>query len=189
MPTLVKAALAHVQFETIHPFNDGNGRLGRLLITLLLCAEEVLAEPTLYLSLYFKSRRAEYYEQLDRVRRTGDWERWLAWFLEGVEQTARQAVETAQRIHAQFEADRPSLRTLGRRAGSAHRVFEEFTRKPLLTVAQLASKTQLSPLTVRKTIAALETLGLLAEITGQRRNRVWLYSSYYALLSEGASPL
>lgn len=189
MPALVKAALAHVQFETIHPFNDGNGRLGRLLITLLLCTEGVLAAPTLYLSLYFKSRRADYYEQLDRVRRSGDWEAWLGWFLDGVEQTASQAVDTAQRIHALFEADRPGLRTLGRRAGSARAVFEEFTRKPLLTVAQLAAKTGLSPLTVRKSIGALESLGLLAETTGQRRNRVWLYPGYYALLSEGAAPL
>jgi len=189
LPTLVKAALAHVQFETIHPFNDGNGRLGRLLITLLLCTEDVLAAPTLYLSLYFKSRRADYYEQLDRVRRSGDWEAWLDWFLDGVEQTASQAVDTAQRIHALFEADRPRLRALGRRAGSERAVFDEFTRKPLLTVAQLATNTSLSPLTVRKSISALESLGLLAETTGQRRNRIWLYPGYYALLSEGAAPI
>lgn len=189
MPSLVKAALAHLQFETIHPFNDGNGRLGRLLITLILCEDGVLAEPSLYLSLYFKTRRGEYYAQLDRVRRTGDWETWLAFFIDGVEQTSRQAVDTAQRILALFESDRPKLRALGRKAGSASRVFEAFARRPLLGARQLAAGLALSTMTVRKSIAELEALGILNEITGQRRNRVWLYQAYYSILSEGAAPL
>jgi Fic family protein len=189
MPALAKAALAHHQFETIHPFLDGNGRLGRLLITLVLCADGVLAQPILYLSLFFKSRRAEYYVQLDRVRRTGDWETWLAFFLEGVEQVSRQGLETAQRILALFDADRPRLQSLGRTAGRAKRVFDAFTRSPLLSVAQIARQEELAPLTVRKAIADLEDMDLVVEITGQRRNRVWLYRAYYDILSEGAAPL
>ena len=189
MPSLVKAALAHHQFETIHPFLDGNGRLGRLLITLVLCADGVLAQPILYLSLFFKTRRADYYEQLDRVRKTGDWEAWLAFFLEGVEQVSREGVETAQRILALFDSDRPRLKSLGRTASRATRVFDAFTRSPLLSVAQIARQEVLAPLTVRKAIADLEGLDLLVEITGQRRNRVWLYRAYYDILSEGAAPL
>lgn len=189
VPPLIKAALAHVQFETIHPFNDGNGRLGRLLIALILCEEGVLAEPSLYLSLYFKQRRAQYYQHLDDVRRTGDWEAWLGFFLQGVEQTSNQAVDTARRLLALFAADRTRLRNLGRRTGSALQVFEQFTRHPILSAPQLAQKLQLSPQTVRSSLAALNDLGLLNEITGQRRNRLWLYQDYYAILSEGAAPL
>lgn len=188
-PPLIKAALAHVQFETIHPFNDGNGRLGRLLIALILCEEGVLAEPSLYLSLYFKQRRAQYYQQLDDVRRTGDWEAWLGFFLQGVEQTSNQAIDTARRLLALFETDRAKLRDLGRRTGSALQVFEQFTRHPILSAPQLAQKLQLSPQTVRSSLSALNDLGLLNEITGQRRNRLWLYQDYYAILSEGAAPL
>jgi len=189
MSPLIKAALAHLQFETIHPFNDGNGRLGRLLIALILCAENVLAEPSLYLSLYFKTRRTQYYDQLDAVRRSGDWETWLAFFLDGVEQTSAQAVDTAQRILALFEADRAKLRALGRKAGSATLVFDQFTRRPLLGAPQIAKQLSLSPLTVRNALGELGKLGLLNEITGQRRNRLWLYQDYYGLLSEGAAPL
>lgn len=189
MPPLIKAALAHLQFETIHPFNDGNGRLGRLLIALILCVENVLAEPSLYLSLYFKTRRAQYYDQLDAVRRDGDWEAWLAFFLEGVEQTSTQAVDTARRILALFDADRLKLRGLGRRAGSAGQVFEQFARRPLLTAPQIARQLALAPPTVRSALMELGKLGLINEITGQRRNRVWLYQGYYDLLSEGTAPL
>lgn len=189
MPSLIKAALAHLQFETIHPFNDGNGRLGRLLIALILCEDKVLAEPSLYLSLYFKAHRSEYYDQLDRVRRTGDWETWLAFFLEGVEQTSTQAVDTARRILALFDADRLKLRSLGRKAASAGQVFEQFARRPVLGAPQIAAQLSLSPLTVRKALVELSKLGLINEITGQQRNRVWLYQDYYAILSEGASPL
>ena len=189
MPPLTKAALAHVQFETIHPFNDGNGRLGRLLITLILCEQGVLAEPSLYLSLYFKQNRSRYYEQLDAVRRTGDWEAWLAFFLEGVAQTSHQAVETARRLLALFESDRVKLRSLGRRTGSALQLFDQFTRRPILGAPQLAKTLQLTPQTVRSTLAAMQDLGLINEITGQRRNRLWLYQDYYAILSEGVAPL
>jgi Fic family protein len=189
MPSLIRAALAHVQFETIHPFNDGNGRLGRLLIALILCNEGVLREPSLYLSLYFKTRRRQYYEQLDAVRRNGDWEAWLRFFLEGVETTSQQAVDTAQRILALFDTDREKIRGLGRRAGNTLQVFEQFARRPILDAPTIHKALTLAAPTVRTAIATLQKLGLLNEITGQRRNRIWVYQSYYALLSEGAAPL
>lgn len=189
LPPLIRAALAHVQFETIHPFNDGNGRIGRLLITLLLCADRVLREPSLYLSLYFKTHRRQYYAKLDAVRKAGDWEGWLLFFLKGVESTSRQAVDSAQRILALFDADRVKVRGLGRRAGNALQVFEQFTRRPILDAPTIHRTLDLSPPTVRSAIAALHELGLLNEITGQQRNRIWIYQSYYALLSEGAAPL
>lgn len=189
MSPLLKAALAHVQFETIHPFNDGNGRLGRLLIALILCSDGVLREPSLYLSLYFKTRRQQYYDQLDNVRRTGNWEAWLQFFLEGVESTSRQAVDTAQRILRLFEEDRQKVREVGRRAGSALQVFEQFTRRPILDAPTIHRSLRVAAPTVRAAIRTLHDLKLLNEITGQRRNRVWVYSSYYALLSEGAAPL
>lgn len=189
MPALIKAALTHVQFETIHPFNDGNGRVGRLLIALILCAEGVLREPSLYLSLYFKSRRQQYYEQLDAVRKTGDWEAWLLFFLAGVESTAQQAVDTAQRILALFAEDRQKVRGLGRRAGNALQVFEQFIRRPILDAPTIHKTLTVAAPTVRSAIGALQQQGLLNEITGQQRNRIWIYQRYYALLSEGAAPL
>lgn len=189
MSPLIKAALAHVQFETIHPFNDGNGRVGRLLIALILCAEGVLREPSLYLSLYFKTRRQQYYDQLDNVRRTGDWETWLRFFLDGVESTSQQAVETAQKILKLFAADREKVRTLGRRAGNTLQVFEQFIRRPILDAPTIHNTLHIAPPTVRAAIKALHELKLLNEITGQRRNRIWMYEGYYNLLSEGAAPL
>ena len=186
---LLKAALAHVQFETIHPFNDGNGRIGRLLIALILCTEGVLREPSLYLSLYFKTRRQQYYDQLDNVRRTGDWESWLRFFLDGVQTTSQQAVETAQRILKLFAQDREKVRALGRRAGNALQVFEQFIRRPILDAPTIHKALRVAAPTVRAAIASLHELKLLNEITGQRRNRVWIYEGYYDLLSEGAAPL
>ena len=132
LPVLARAGLAHVQFETIHPFLDGNGRVGRLLITFLLCHAGVLREPLLYLSLYFKQRRADYYTLFDQVRRDGDWEAWLAFFLEGVRFTAEGAVVTAQRLSALFRDDRSRIEPTGRRAGSALRVHEALKARPIL---------------------------------------------------------
>jgi Fic family protein len=163
--------------------------VGRLLIALILCTEGVLREPSLYLSLYFKTYRQQYYQQLDAVRRSGDWEAWLLFFLEGVETTSQQAVDTAQRILALFAADREKVRGLGRRAGNALQVFEQFVRRPILDAPTIHKSLSVAAPTVRAAIAALRDLGLLNEITGQRRNRIWVYQSYYALLSEGASPL
>jgi Fic family protein len=189
MPPLIRAALAHVQFETIHPFLDGNGRLGRLLITLILCEAGVLQEPGFYLSLYFKTHRQRYYDQLDAVRRSGNWEAWLAFFLEGVAETSTQAVESAHRALKLWEDDRIKLHSLGRKAGSALQVYEQFTRQPIQSAARVARALALTPPTVRGAFTGLQQLGIIHEITGQRRNRVWLYQSYYELLSEGTAPL
>lgn len=184
-PTLIKAALAHAQFETIHPFLDGNGRLGRLLITLLLCAEEVLTEPTLYLSLYFKAHRSAYYEALQRTRTEGDWEGWLEFFLQGVFDTAQQAFRTARRLIALFENDRARTGTLGRGAGSALQVLQVAQKRVVFSVSDVSEALHLSPPTVRKSIEGLEKLGILREVTGKERNKVWFYSEYLDILSEG----
>ena len=189
MPALVKAALAHVQFETIHPFGDGNGRLGRLLIALMLCEDGVLREPTLYLSLYFKRTRADYYENLNRVRTHGDWEGWLGYFLDGVAETAQQAVDTAQRLLALLARDRERVARLGRRAGNAAQVFEQFAQRIIVSVPQMLPRLPVSAPTVRAAVASLQELGLVNELTGQRRNRVFAYTEYLDILSEGADPL
>jgi Fic family protein len=131
-PTLVKAALAHVQFETIHPFLDGNGRVGRLLITLLLCSEKVLREPMLYVSLFFKTHRQRYYDLLNQVRLTGDWESWLDFFAQAVTETSNQAVETAQQLVRLSEMDRARINDLGRVAGSTLRVHRALLQRPML---------------------------------------------------------
>ena len=186
---LVKAALAHVQFETIHPFSDGNGRLGRLLIALILCHEGVLREPSLYLSLYFKRRRADYYDMLNRVRAHGDWEGWLGFFLDGVADTAQQAVDTAQRLLALLVRDRARIANLGARAGNVGLVFEQFTRRVILTVPQVKPHIALSAPTIRSAIRTLEELEIVNELTGQRRHRVFAYQAYLDILSEGAQPL
>lgn len=189
MPPLVKAALAHVQFETIHPFSDGNGRLGRLLIALILCNEGVLREPSLYLSLYFKRRRSDYYEHLNRVRTHGDWEGWLGFFLDGVAETAQQAVDTAQRLLALLARDRARIAGLGKRAGNVGLVFEQFARRVASNAPHLVPHLPLSPPTLRMAIAALQELEILNEVTGQRRHRVYAYQAYLDILSEGAQPL
>lgn len=186
LPVLVRAALAHVQFETIHPFMDGNGRIGRLLITLLFCAEGVLAQPTLYLSFYFKTHLDEYYERLQAVRVDGDWEGWLRFFLAGVFETSQQAVSSAQRVFALFAADRERLTSLGRRAGSALRVHECLQRRPILSVPETAEELELSAPTVR---ACIEAMGIAREISGWERRRLYVYNAYIELLAEGTEPL
>jgi Fic family protein len=189
MPPLIKAALAHVQFETIHPFKDGNGRLGRLLIALVLCDEGVLRQPTLYLSLFFKRRRADYYDHLNAVRLQGDWEGWLGFFLDGITETAQQAVDTAQRLLALLAHDRARIAGLGARAGNVGLVFEQFARRVLLGVPQVQPDLALSAPTIRAAIRKLEELEIVNELTGQRRHRVFAYSKYLEILSEGAQPL
>lgn len=189
VPPLVKAALAHVQFETIHPFSDGNGRLGRLLITLILCSEGVLREPSLYLSLYFKRRRSDYYDRLNAVRVMGDWEGWLGFFLDGVAETAQQAVETAQRLLALLARDRARIVALGQRAGNVGLVFEQFARRVVLTVPQVAPQLALSGPTIRAAVRTLQDLEIVNELTGQQRHRVFAYQHYLDILSEGAQPL
>jgi Fic family protein len=177
-PPLLKAALAHVQFETIHPFLDGNGRLGRLLIVLQLVADSVLREPMLYPSLYFKTHRALYYELLNEVRMHGDWERWLDFFAEGVEVSATQAVATANALLALITSDRDRIAGLGRAASSALKVHLALQRQPLATSAALVKITGLTAATVNKSLAHLETLGVATELTNRQRGRVFSYRQY-----------
>lgn len=188
-PLLVKAALAHVQFETIHPFLDGNGRMGRLLITLLLCEGGALGEPLLYLSLYFKTRRDVYYDWLQRVRETGDWEGWLSFFLAGVEETAESATETARRILAQFENDRAGIAQTGKAAATGLRLHEFMQKKPIFTIAQAMHALDMTPPTVAAAVARLEKLDMVRETTGKKRDRIYSYAPYLAILSEGAEPI
>ena len=187
-PAVIRAALAHVQFETIHPFLDGNGRLGRLLITLLLHHAGVLSQPLLYLSLYFKQHRQEYYRLLDQVRVEGDWEAWLEFFLEGVRQTAEGAVATARRLGALFEADRARVQAEGRAAGSALRVHEVLTRRPLTSLQEVRRQTGLSFPAASSAMQLLADVGIASELTGKKRNRVFGYTKYVAILMEGTEP-
>ncbi|MGK7297522.1 MAG: Fic family protein [Candidatus Wenzhouxiangella sp. M2_3B_020] len=183
---LLKAALAHVQFETIHPFKDGNGRLGRLLITLLLCAEDVLREPMLYLSLYFKQNRQAYYDRLQAVRTRGDWEGWMQFFFQGVADTARQAVETAQRLLRLFERDRLKLQALGRAAGTAIRLHQHLQTRVVTTAPRAAEALEVSQTALNKALVRLQQLGIVEELTGQQRYRVYAYQPYLEILAEGA---
>ncbi|MDP6372198.1 MAG: Fic family protein [SAR202 cluster bacterium] len=185
LPVLIRAGIAHLQFETIHPFLDGNGRVGRLLITLLLCHTGALREPLLYLSLYFKAHRSTYYDLLDVVRRDGDWERWLAFFLEGVRSTAVGAVATAEQLGELFQADRTRLEPLKRRAGSALRVHEALKARPISSIQEVSRTTQLSFPAASKAMDLLIELGIARELTGQRRNRLFAYGQYLGILSEG----
>lgn len=187
--TLIKVALAHVQFETIHPFLDGNGRLGRLLITLILCAEHVLAEPLLYLSLYFKTNRQAYYDHLQKVRTEGDWESWLSFFARGVSETAEGAVQTAKKVATIFATDRQKIQALGKPAGSALRVHQALTQSPVLTAAKAVELTGLTFPTVLTSMRHLANLKIVRELTGKQRDRVFAYSSYIKTLSEGTEPL
>jgi Fic family protein len=188
-PVLVQAALAHVQFETIHPFLDGNGRLGRLLIALLLHRGGLLAQPLLYLSLYFKQHRPLYYDLLDRVRREGDWEAWLDFFLEGVEQTALGAVSTAQRLAGLFQQDRQRAQGGGRGAANILRVLDALRSRPLCSLKHLRQETGLTFPTAAKAMQTLVYLGIARELTGRRRNRLFIYDAYLAILNEGGEPL
>ena len=187
-PPLLRAALAHVQFETIHPFLDGNGRLGRSLIVLQLVADGLLHEPLLYLSLFFKTHRTLYYELLNEVRLHGDWERWLDFFAEAVASTATQAVKTAQDLLALVAADRQRLATLGRATPSAWALHEALQRQPVATAAALGAATGLTAATVNKTLVVLQRLGVVEEVTARQRGRVFAYTAYVALLNAELEP-
>ena len=186
MPFLVRAGLAHVQFETIHPFLDGNGRVGRLLITLLLCSAGVLRQPLLYLSLYLKQHRSDYYDLLTRVRRTGDWEEWLAFFLQGVLVTAEGAVATSRRLTHMFASDRTAVQLrAGRRAGSALRVHDALKARPVVSLPQVRDHTSLSFQTASAAMQSLVEQGIARELTGRARNRRFAYDRYLSILAEG----
>jgi len=184
-PTLVKAALAHVQFETIHPFLDGNGRIGRLLIAFVLHHDRVLSQPLLYLSLYFKQHRAEYYRLLDLVRAEGNWEAWFDFFLEGVESTATSAVESVRRLLDLFQQDEQRIQRAQRRASTTLRVFRVLCERPLVTLKEVCRRTELSFPAAAKAMETLATLGIVQEITGRQRNRAFAYQNYLKILSEG----
>lgn len=189
MQVLVKAALIHVQFETIHPFLDGNGRLGRLLITLLLCAEGVLQEPLLYLSLYIKQHREAYYDMLQSVRTEGDWESWLLFFLTGVHETANQAVQTSRRILELFQKDQERMETFGRALSTTLRVYKLLQSVPLMTIPRASQETAISIPTVTAALSRLEDLGIVREVTSRRRDKLYSYEKYIRLLSEGTESI
>lgn len=189
VPPLLKAGFAHVQFETIHPFLDGNGRVGRLLIALVLVNDGVLREPLLYLSLYFKQHRQEYYARLSGVRERGGWEEWLRFFAEGVRETAAGAVATSQRLSGLFTGDVERIHGAGRSAGSAAALHARFRERPLWTIARLNQATGLPVPTVTRAVAALERLGIVRETTGRRRGRIYSYDACLKVLAEGTEPL
>ncbi|MEA3286975.1 MAG: Fic family protein [Candidatus Marinimicrobia bacterium] len=184
-PALLKAAMSHVQFETIHPFLDGNGRLGRLLITLLLCSQSVLQQPMLYLSLYFKTHRKYYYELLNNVRVNGDWETWLDFFAESVIITADQAVETAQKLLDLSQIDQKKIATLGRATPTTLTIHRALMEHPIATSKWLTEKTNITSATVNKTLKHLEALEIVQELTTMKRNRLYSYTSYVKVMNQG----
>ena len=189
LPLLVKLGLIHVQFETIHPFLDGNGRLGRLLITLLLCEKRALREPLLYLSFFFKTHRRLYYDLLQRVRTEGAWEDWLAFFLEGIENTAGEVSKEVKKSLALFAADRRKIETIGRASSSALRVHEYMQRRPIANIGAISKNLGLSVPTVTAALQHLNRLGIAKETTGGRRDRVFSYSRYLAMVAAGTEPI
>ena len=189
LPPLVKAGLSHAQFESIHPFLDGNGRVGRLLITLLLFHDGVLSNPMLYLSLYFKQHRQIYYELLNGLRDNGDWEEWLQFFLDGVTQTAEAAAATARRLLALFDEDTSQIQQQGRTASSAFRVHRALQERPIISLQAAGNRAGLASTATTTGMRVLENLGIVRELTGRRRSRVYTYDRYLAILSEGTEPL
>ena len=185
LPVLIKAGLLHVQFETIHPFLDGNGRIGRLLVTLYLRVHDVLRSPLLYLSLYFKAHRADYYRLLQEVRERGAWEAWLEFFLDGVAETADQAFDAATRIVELFRLDRERIAAGRDRPSSALRIHEFFQKNPFATTKSLRQATGLTAPTVNAALADLVRLQIVVEVTGRRRGRVFGYRAYLDILNEG----
>jgi Fic family protein len=185
LPKLLRAGLAHVQFETIHPFLDGNGRIGRLLVTLLLEHWGLLAKPLLYLSLFFKRHQAEYYRRLDAVRTAGDWEGWLDFFLDGVATIADEAVASARDLFAVVGADRARVLESGTTSVAALRLFEALPRHPIITVASAMKLIDASKPTATRAIEALADADILAETTGRRRDRSFAYRAYLDRLRVG----
>ena len=187
LPLLIKIGLAHAQFETIHPFLDGNGRVGRLLITFLLCERGVLLKPVLYLSYYFKRQRAAYYEHLQAVRDTGDWESWLAFFLQGVIEVSAQATETARNILVLRETHRALITEhLGRVAANGYRVLEYLYKRPIVSVNEVQDLTGVTYSAANQLVSKMEEQGILREFTGQSRNRRFRYEDYIALFADPA---
>lgn len=182
-PPLIKAALAHVQFETIHPFLDGNGRVGRLLIPLILRQERVLQYPLLHLSLFFKEHRARYYELLQEVRLKGHWESWLDFFFQGVRDIAERTASDIQEALVIFENDRSRIAQLGRSARSCLRIHEQMRLQPITSIAALAASTELTPTTIAASLAKLAKIGMVKEITGGKYGRLYAYDGYLKILA------
>jgi Fic family protein len=186
-PTLVKAAIAHAQFETIHPFLDGNGRIGRLLISIMLVADRTLTHPFFYISLHFKRNRADYYAALQRIRTEGDWEGWLRFFLIGTEAVATEATATAETLFDLFATDRARVEKLGRAAPSTLKVFDFLREKILVSPTRAAEALGLTWPTVQAAVKRLEALGIAKEVTGKRRDRIYAYEKQLRVLDEGTS--
>ena len=184
IPPLIKAGLAHAQFETIHPFLDGNGRVGRLLITFLLCQEGVLSQPLLYLSLYLKKHKQRYYDCLQRIRTHAEWEAWLAFYLEGVAEVASEATGTAHKLIQLFERDRKAIQELGRRGVVALRAHEVLKLRAATSITQLARTVGVTFPTASTAIQHLVSLGIAKEITGRSKNQVFVYQDYLNALSD-----
>ena len=184
LPALLRAGLAHVQFETIHPFPDGNGRVGRLMIILALYNAGVIHQPLLYLSLYFKQHRDRYYALLGEVRENGDWEAWLEFFFDGVTQTAQEAVSTAKRLILMFQQDQERIQQEGRKAGSALRVHQVLQKRPIESLPEMARKTGLSFAATAAGVKLLEQFGIVRELTGKRRNRLFGHQQYLDILAK-----
>jgi len=189
LPALIKAALAHVQFETIHPFLDGNGRLGRLLITFILCVEGVLKQSLLYLSLYLKANRQTYYDLLQSVRETGDWEAWIKFFLIGVAETANQATNMAQTILTLFEKDRAAIAASNKSTASVLAVHAYLQRHPVTNTTRLREACSISLPTALRSLATLGSLSIVKETTGRGRHKVFVYDEYLNILNQGTEPL
>lgn len=184
-PVLLKAAISHVQFETIHPFLDGNGRLGRLLISLLLYENKVLQKPLLYLSLYFKIHRQEYYDLLTNVRMNGDWEKWIDFFADAVIHTSNQAVNTAKNLIALINRDEEKVNNIGRASSTALVVYRCFVKQPVLNANAIQSQSNLSTATIHSSLEHLIDLGILEEVSQKKRNKLFAYKEYITILNEG----
>jgi len=184
-PSVLKSALVHVQFESIHPFLDGNGRLGRLLITLILVSEGILQQPMLYLSLYFKTHRQTYYQLLNEVRLNGDWESWLEFFADAIEYTANAAVDTAKQLMQLTQSDTENLQQQGRLSNTLIKLYQALLQQPIATAAWLEKSTELAPATIQSGLQKLEELKLIEELTGKQRDRVYAYKAYIAILNQG----
>ena len=181
---LIRAGLSHVQFETIHPFLDGNGRVGRLLISLQLCHEGLLNEPLLYLSLHFKKNRSDYYSLLDAVRHHGDWEAWLIFFLDGITETSENAISVAKRLNTLFREDSLRIRNFARFKSSSLLVQQALQKRPVSTLKSIAAETGRSIPAVTNGMSALEQIGIAREITNRKRNRIYSYDQYISILNE-----
>ena len=188
LPTLIKAAIAHVQFETIHPFLDGNGRLGRLLISLMLVESGLLNKPILYLSLYMKQNRDTYYNLLQEVRMHGTWETWIEFFLTGTIHSSKQAIKMAASINNLFEEDNKKIATMGRARFSCEQIFEYLKKLPQVSTKLLVKELGISAPAVRNALNNMVNLGILEEISGKQRNKVYVYRKYLNMLEEGAEP-